>query len=59
METIKMISKATLCSHGTGRIFDHLNLNLTGHFAHTGLFNIFALFTWTNFQTVANLSSAM
>lgn len=59
MDTIKMISKATLCSHRTGRIFDHLNLNLTGHFAHTGLFNIFALSTWTNFQTVANLSSAM
>ena len=35
-----MISKATLCSHGTGRIFDHLNLNLMRHFAHTGLFNI-------------------
>ena len=49
METIKMISKATLCSHGTGRIFDQLNLNLTGQLVHTGLFNIFAPFTW-NFE---------
>ena len=30
---------------GTGRIFDQSNLNLIGHFVHTGLFNIFALFT--------------
>ena len=49
METIKMISKATLCSHGTGRIFDHLNLNLTGQYVYTGPFNIFAQVTW-NFE---------
>ena len=32
-------------AQGTGRIFDQLNLNLTGHFVHTELFNIFAPFT--------------
>ena len=32
-------------AQGTGRVFDQLNLNLTGHFVHTGLFNIFALFS--------------
>ena len=32
-----------LRSHDNGRIFDRLN-KLTGHFVHTGPFNIFALF---------------
>ena len=33
-----------LRSHGTERIFDRLQ-NLSGHFVHSGSFNIFALFT--------------
>ena len=33
-----------LRSHGTGRIFDRL-INFTGHYVHTGPFNIFAPFT--------------
>ena len=32
--------------HGTGRIIFNRLKNLTGYFVHTGLFDIFALFTW-------------
>ena len=39
-----------LHSHGTEQIFYWLK-NLTGHFVHTGPFNIFAIFTW-NFEVV-------
>ena len=39
-----------LLSHGTEQIFYWLK-NLTGHFVHTGPFNIFAMFTH-NFEEV-------